>query len=344
MSGRPPPRWETSSPGNPHLLRALPGHNGMPAAHRGRKHVASRLNARWIDYTSEDAQNTPKREEAEESVKNIQVIGITKQNLWRGNPWFSTTRYLYAHTSDVKDSICAVEEVGKSRYNDAHRLLVVQIVLMNHQHGGYKRGITVVAPYTAQLLINNMKEDHFAKSYGVPSKSLESHVIRLAMNEERTLIASYPSEKQIAMSKGDLYDLIEDGSLDPTGEEVEDREWEVERIGDIGLNATPVVSNQFWTSYHTMAGHSSQHRLSSTVLEQLRITTLSSFEGKLPPHGTYYYQPRRIWSLNLEQTTRHLWRGEYDSGFVERAPRRSSSTTRTMNNPMTSPTSSYTNT
>ncbi|PLN80884.1 AAA domain-domain-containing protein [Aspergillus taichungensis] len=69
-------------------------------------------------------------------------------------------------------------------------------------------------------LINNMKEDHFAKSYGVPSKSLESHVIRLAMNEERTLVASYPSEEQIAKSKGDLYDLIEDG-LDPQGEEVD---------------------------------------------------------------------------------------------------------------------------
>ncbi|PLB34583.1 AAA domain-containing protein [Aspergillus candidus] len=69
-------------------------------------------------------------------------------------------------------------------------------------------------------LINNMKEDHFAKSYGVPSKSLESHVIRLAMNEERTLVASYPSEEQIAKSKGDLYDLIEDG-LDPEGEEVD---------------------------------------------------------------------------------------------------------------------------
>lgn len=36
----------------------------------------------------------------------------------------------------------------------------------------------------------------------------ESHVIRLAINEERTLIASYPSEEQIAKSKGDLYDLI----------------------------------------------------------------------------------------------------------------------------------------
>ncbi|KAF7170573.1 hypothetical protein CNMCM6106_005230 [Aspergillus hiratsukae] len=32
--------------------------------------------------------------------------------------------------------------------------------------------------------VNNMKEDHFAKSYGVPSKSLENDVIRLAMNLE----------------------------------------------------------------------------------------------------------------------------------------------------------------
>ncbi|RHZ61283.1 hypothetical protein CDV55_103259 [Aspergillus turcosus] len=54
-------------------------------------------------------------------------------------------------------------------------------------------------------LVNNMKEDHFANSYGVPSKSLESHVIRFAMNEERTLIACYPSEEQIARSKGTRY-------------------------------------------------------------------------------------------------------------------------------------------
>ncbi|KAF7130992.1 hypothetical protein CNMCM5793_003927 [Aspergillus hiratsukae] len=48
---------------------------------KSRKHVAFWLNARWIEYTSEDAQNTRKREEAEESVENIQVIGVTKQNL-----------------------------------------------------------------------------------------------------------------------------------------------------------------------------------------------------------------------------------------------------------------------
>ncbi|KAF7130993.1 hypothetical protein CNMCM5793_003928 [Aspergillus hiratsukae] len=69
------------------------------------------------------------------------------------------------------------------------------------------------------------------------------------MNEQRTLIASYLSEEQIAMSKGDLYDLIEDGFLDSKGEEVGNREWEVERIGGFGLNATPVMSNQFWKLY-----------------------------------------------------------------------------------------------
>jgi hypothetical protein len=36
-------------------------------------------------------------------------------------------------------------------------------------------------------LVNNMKADHLAKPYGVPPKSLESHVIRLTMSEERTL-------------------------------------------------------------------------------------------------------------------------------------------------------------
>jgi hypothetical protein len=39
------------------------------------------LNARWIEYTSEDAQNKRKREEAEESVENIQVIGIIKKKM-----------------------------------------------------------------------------------------------------------------------------------------------------------------------------------------------------------------------------------------------------------------------
>ncbi|KAF9889340.1 hypothetical protein FE257_007450 [Aspergillus nanangensis] len=89
--------------------------------------------------------------------------------------------------------------------------------------------------------ISNMRENHFTKSYGVPSKSLESHgkehhltavspqarrvrlfvhhpavflhilwviVIRLAIKAERQLISSYPSEEQIAQSKGDLYDMI----------------------------------------------------------------------------------------------------------------------------------------
>ncbi|PYI02422.1 hypothetical protein BO78DRAFT_390261 [Aspergillus sclerotiicarbonarius CBS 121057] len=66
-----------------------------------------------------------------------------------------------------------------------------------------------------------LSEGHLAKSYGVPSKHLEGHVIRLAMNEERTLIASYPPEEQIAKSKGDLYDLIDDDFMDPEGEEVD---------------------------------------------------------------------------------------------------------------------------
>ncbi|PLB54139.1 hypothetical protein P170DRAFT_482551 [Aspergillus steynii IBT 23096] len=41
-----------------------------------------------------------------------------------------------------------------------------------------------------------------------------------AMSFNRLLIASFPSEDQIAKSRGDLYNLIEDGTLDPEGDEV----------------------------------------------------------------------------------------------------------------------------
>lgn len=68
-------------------------------------------------------------------------------------------------------------------------------------------------------LVAAMRVDHYQKAYGLPAKSLENRVFELAFNSDRKLFDRYPSEEQVSGSRGDLYDLIERGLLDPEGPE-----------------------------------------------------------------------------------------------------------------------------
>ncbi|KAH8426479.1 uncharacterized protein LDX57_004214 [Aspergillus melleus] len=70
-------------------------------------------------------------------------------------------------------------------------------------------------------VLSEIKDESMKRHYGIPAKSLEYHVFRLAYTEGRQLIDRFPSEKQLERWKGDLYDSIEDGDLVPKGEEAD---------------------------------------------------------------------------------------------------------------------------
>ncbi|PIG88248.1 hypothetical protein AARAC_005938 [Aspergillus arachidicola] len=83
--------------------------------------------------------------------------------------------------------------------------------------------IPVFIPLEDQIrmteVLNAIKDESMSRYYGIPAKSLEAHVFRLAYTEGRQLIDTFPSEEQMARSRGDLFDSIEAGDLDPEGEE-----------------------------------------------------------------------------------------------------------------------------
>jgi DNA polymerase III delta prime subunit len=108
---------------------------------------------------------------------------------------------------------------------DSDKLTSAEIPLNEEDSSNDEGFMRQVFSAEAQLqmvqLVKAIKDDAFTKSYGITTKSLEAHVIRAAKDTSQTLMARYPSPEQIAISRGNLFELLESDGFNPEGEDVD---------------------------------------------------------------------------------------------------------------------------